>query len=770
MPNRADLLENHPVLLPLLPLLYVAWADGILTPSEMAEISARLEAEDWLAEDEKAAVREWLNPAQPPTVTQYERWLRAIRGAAVDIGPQARSTLADLGVAIAGFVGGGGDGEARWATPESRRALIAIEAALGIVGPEVCREMLAERPAPTETARDASFDIRACTAWLDGAHAPMRQRMRTLLADPIFDYRYEQDKAAQREQVLAWLKLLAAQGLGGLAFPKAVGGGGDMTQFVIAFEMLAFRDLSLVIKYGVQFGLFGGSIHQLGTAHHHQTYLPQVASLDLPGCFAMTEKNHGSNVRELETTATYDATTETFVIHTPHERAHKEYIGNAALHGQVATVFAQLRVGDERFGVHAFLVSIRTPDGTTMPGVRIEDCGYKLGLNGVDNGRLWFDHVSIPRENLLDRFAQVAPDGTYTSPIHSEGKRFFTMLSTLIGGRISVAKAGLSAAKSALTIAIRYGAQRRQFGPKDRPEIPILDYLTHQRRLFPSLATAVAIHCALDDLAEQFGQRLDEDALRSVENRASGLKAYATWFATHTIQTCREACGGEGYLAINRFADLKADTDIFTTFEGDNTVLLQQVAKGLLTSFRQSFSDMNVFGLLKYVARQAGTTLREHNPFVARNTDSEHLRDAAFHTDVFHYREQHLIQSTARRLKKRIDRGMDSFDAFIEVQDQIVEMAQAHVERVLLDRFAARVATAEEAIRVPLERLFALFALSHLDKHKAWYLEQGVMEPIKTRALTREVNALCRELRPDAVALVNAFAIPEACLAAPIAM
>ena len=222
---------------------------------------------------------------------------------------------------------------------------------------------------------------------------------------------------------------------------------------------------------------------------------------------------------------------------------------------------------------------VNTDGSILRDGVRIEDCGEKLGLNGVDNGRIWFDQVRIPRENLLDRFAQVAADGTYSSPITSPSRRFFTMLGTLVGGRVSVALAGLSASKSALTIAVRYGAGRRQFGPGGEAETVLLDYLTHQRRLLPRLATTYALNFALHQLAEQYAESTDDDR-REVEAMAAGLKAYATWHATDTIQTCRETCGGQGYLAANRFAALKADSDVFTTFEGDNTVLMQLVAKG----------------------------------------------------------------------------------------------------------------------------------------------------------------------------------------------
>ena len=260
-------------------------------------------------------------------------------------------------------------------------------------------------------------------------------------------------------------------------------------------------NLSLMVKAGVQWGLFGGAVQALGTDRHHERYLPAIMSLELPGCFAMTETGHGSDVQHLRTTAVYDPDSEEFVVHTPHESARKEYIGNAARDGRMAVVFAQLITAGEGHGVHALMVPIRDESGAPLPGVRIEDCGRKAGLNGVDNGRLTFDRVRVPRENLLNRYGDVAADGTYSSPIGSSGKRFFTMLGTLIRGRVSVAGTAMTAAKLALEIALRYGSARRQF---DRPgtdeETVVLDYLGHQRKLLPKLARTYALHFAQEQL------------------------------------------------------------------------------------------------------------------------------------------------------------------------------------------------------------------------------------------------------------------------------
>ena len=213
-------------------------------------------------------------------------------------------------------------------------------------------------------------------------------------------------------------------------------------------------DLSLLVKVGVQWGLFGGAILHLGTERHHRAYLRDLIELRLLGCFAMTERGHGSDVASIDTTAVYDIDTDEFVITTPHDDASKEYIGNAARDGRMAVVFAQLETPDGAHGVHAFVVPIRDDEGRVLPGVRIEDCGLKAGLNGVDNGRIWFDGVRIPRDNLLNRYGDVGRDGSYGTTIDNPTKRFFTMLGTLVQGRISVAAGAGSATKVALAIAV----------------------------------------------------------------------------------------------------------------------------------------------------------------------------------------------------------------------------------------------------------------------------------------------------------------------------
>ena len=296
------------------------------------------------------------------------------------------------------------------------------------------------------------------------------------------------------------------------------------------------------------------------------------------------------------------------------------------------------------------------------------------------------------------------------------------------------------------------------------------DYLTHQQRLLPRLATTYALNFALHQLVADYAASTDEDR-RQVEAMAAGLKAYATWHATDTIQACREACGGQGYLAANRFAALKADSDVFTTFEGDNTVLMQLVAKGLLTGYRRQFGEMKLLGLVRFLAGQAATAVAELNPIVTRMTDEDHLRDREFQLGALGWREEHLLGTLARRLKKRIDAGLDPFHALIEVQDHAVELARAHNERVVLERFSEVVAgTTDEELAQTLGTLCDLYALHRIEADRGWFLEHGYLEAGKAKAIRKLVNRLCREVRPQALPLVEAFDIPDELLAAPIAL
>jgi acyl-CoA oxidase len=612
---------------------------------------------------------------------------------------------------------------------------------------------------------------------LDGRWRDMKNRMREELSSEIFRPHYTPNTVIARTKVTEQMRIMAANGAAEDGFKKEHGGNGDVGAAVTQIEMLAMSDLSLMVKAGVQWGLFGGAIENLGTERHHTAYVKKLIDLELLGCFAMTETGHGSDVQALETTGTYDPDTQEFVIDSPTPSSRKDYIGGAASTARVAAVFAQLITNGEGHGVHCFVVPIRDDDGNDLPGVTTSDCQYKGGLPGVDNGRIQFDQVRIPRENLLNKYADVAEDGTYSSPIENQGRRFFTMLGTLIRGRVTVGGSAGAAARVALDIATRYALQRRQFeAPGADDEVLIMDYLVHQRRLFPLIAKSYALQFAQNELVAkchelQTSDDPDAEEQRELESRAAGLKAANTWHATRAIQEAREACGGAGYLAENRLIALKADTDVFTTFEGDNHVLTQLVAKELLTAYADDVKSMSPAQWVRFAANFAGERVIKRTAaqtimqtIVDSRQDNEEegsLFNRGTQVKMFEDREQYMLASVARRLQGK-SKDMSPFDAFNAVQDHVLHAAKAHIDRIILESFVAGIDSCEdEEAREILGMVCDLYALSVIEDDKAWFIEHRFLSTERSKAVTRAINDRCRKLRPHAELLVDGFGIPE---------
>tara|TARA_B100000378_G_scaffold278711_1_gene283044 strand:- start:6 stop:2057 length:2052 start_codon:yes stop_codon:yes gene_type:complete len=644
----------------------------------------------------------------------------------------------------------------------------------------------AVRPSETPTA-EPHIDAELVTRMLLGTWADTRREAREMIKDPAFWQINGLSMQEHRERVLSQLHLLVDAGGSRRAFPKKYGGLEDNGANLAGFEELVLADPSLQIKSGVQWGLFGSAIYQLGTEKHHDKWLPGVISLDLPGAFAMTETGHGSDVSAIGTTATYDPETEEFVIHTPFRGAWKDYLGNAALHGKAATVFAQLITGGVNYGVHCFFVPIRDDEGTFLPGVGGEDDGVKGGLNGIDNGRLHFDQVRIPRENLLNRYGDVAPDGTYSSPIDSPGRRFFTMLGALVQGRVSLDGASTWASALALTIAVTYGNQRRQFdNGAGTPEVTLLDYGKHQRRLLPRLAQVYAQAFAHDELLQMFdgvfsGRTDTPDEREDLETLAAALKALSTWNALDTIQEAREACGGQGFLAENRLTALRADLDIYVTFEGDNNVLLQLVGKRLLSDYAKQFKGKDAASLARFAVGQTagnvvhGAGLRQFGQVVTDFGSTARAVERGLRGDQQHEllgdRVQQMVSDIAGRLRpaSKMSRT-DAAALFNENQAELIEAGRAHGELLQWEAFTDAVNRIEDAdTKQVLTWLRDLFGLTLIEKHLSWYLINGRLSNQRAAAVTRYIDRLLRRLRPHAQELVDAFGYEPEHVRAPIA-
>lgn len=637
---------------------------------------------------------------------------------------------------------------------------------------------LAEGDAP-------SIDVDRVNDLLLGTWADTRRTAREMIKDPAFWRMDDLGKDEHRERVLSQLHLLVDNKAVHRAFPKAFGGEDNNGANISGFEELVAADPSLQIKAGVQWGLFGSAVLQLGTEEHHKKWLPGIMDLSIPGAFAMTEIGHGSDVAAAGTTATYDPETEEFVIHTPFRAATKEFLGNAALHGVAATVFAQLITNGVSHGVHCFYVPLRGDDGNDLPGIGREDDGLKGGLNGIDNGRLSFDHVRIPRTNLLNKYGDVAPDGTYSSSIDSPGRRFFTMLGTLVQGRVSLDGAASWGSALGLYIAITYATQRRQFDGADGQEVVLLDYGKHQRRLLPRLATTYAQIFAHDEFLQKFdgvfsGRTDTPHDREDLETLAAALKPLSTWHALDTLQEAREACGGAGYMYENRLVGLRADLDIYVTFEGDNNILLQLVGKRLLTDFAKQFKDKDAAALAKYAVGQTagkvfhGAGLRRFGQNIADFGSTARSVENGLRAEQQHElladRVQQMVADIAGRLRPAGKDKVLGEKLFNENQADLIEAARAHGELLQWEAFTDAVnSMPDDGTRQVLTWLRDLFGLQLIEKHLAWHIINGRLSTQRAAAVSSYIDRLCLRLRPHALDLVNAFGYEPEHVRAPLA-
>lgn len=642
-------------------------------------------------------------------------------------------------------------------------------------------------PHTPEEASEPRIDIAAVTDLLLGTWAETRREAREMIKDPAFWRIDGQPMPEHRERTLTQLHLLVEHGGSRRAFPAEYGGKGDNGANLAGFQELVLADPSLQIKSGVQWGLFGSAIYQLGTKEHHDRWLPGVIDMSLPGAFAMTETGHGSDVAAIGTTATYDADTEEFVIHTPFRGAWKDYLGNAALHGKAATVFAQLITGGVNYGVHCFFVPLRDESGAFLPGIGGEDDGVKGGLNGIDNGRLHFDQVRIPRTNLLNRYGDVAADGSYSSDIPSPGRRFFTMLGALVQGRVSLDGASTTGTALALHIAVTYANQRRQFDSgAGTSEVVLLDYGKHQRRLLPLLAQNYAQFFAHDELLQKFdgvfsGRADTPEEREDLETLAAALKPLSTWNALDTIQEAREACGGAGFLAENRMVGLHQDLDVYVTFEGDNNVLLQLVGKRLLADYARQFKGADAAKLARFAVGQTagkvfhGAGLRQLGQSVADLGSTARsvelgLREDQQH-DLLAGRVQQMVADVAAALRPASKLSpAEAADLFNRHQAELIEAARAHGELLQWEAFTDGVnRIADAGTRRVLTWLRDLFGLHLVEKHLAWYLINGRLSAQRAASVSRYIDRLAARLRPHAQDLVDAYGFAPEHVRAPIA-
>ena len=631
---------------------------------------------------------------------------------------------------------------------------------------------------PTSAMSPVGAQLRAA---LDGNFHEFKERLRQALPPEVVVRPHDQSMAEAREWTLTSLRELGPSGYNRVGMPAELGGTHDQAHSVAAFEVLATGDLSLTIKAGVQSGLFGGAILNLGNEEQRAAWLPAVMSMELLGCYGMTELGRGSDVQSLETTITYLPESKEFEVHTPNESATKAYIGNAAQHGEMAAVFGQLIVDGENHGVHCIIVPIRDGQGGPLPGVTLRDHGLKGGLLGVDNGMMAFEHVRVPRTNLLNRYGDVSEEGVYSSPIERRGERFSTMLSTLVRGRISVGGAAASATRRGLVIAARHAMNREQFKKPTNEPVTIIEYQTHQKKLIPEIARAYAFGFAQNELIRQYQARIaaqgsaeaEGDMARELETRAAGMKVLQTRWANDTLQVCREACGGYGYMAENGLTTLRQDADVFATFEGDNTVLQLLVARSLLAQFKANWSNLNLLDAARKSSALVGNRILERTTgkatidrlvsIASAKRGAAKLRARGWHVEMLEYRERRISESLGMRMRDVLKlEKEEQFDGLNRCQIHMVDAADAHMERVVLEAFIEGISATEEGpARDLLIKLCDLYALATIEKHAVWYLERAVIDGSRSHDVSLAVEKLSAELVDDLPAILEGLGVNE---------
>ncbi|KAI7989167.1 Peroxisomal acyl-coenzyme A oxidase 1 [Camellia lanceoleosa] len=507
----------------------------------------------------------------------------------------------------------------------------------------------------------------------------------------------------------------------------------------------------------LHWGMFVPAIKGQGTEEQQQKWLPLAYKMQIIGCYAQTELGHGSNVQGLETTATFDPQTDEFVIHSPTLTSSKWWpggLGKVSTHG---VIYARLITDGRDHGVHGFIVQLRSlEDHSPLPGITVGDIGMKFGngaYNTMDNGVLRFDHVRIPRDQMLMRVSQVTREGKY---MQSDVPRQL-VYGTMVYVRQTIVADASCALSRAVCIATRYSAVRRQFGSQNGgPESQVIDYKTQQNRLFPLLASAYAFRFVgewLKWLYTDVTQRLqanDFSTLPEAHACTAGLKSVTTTATADGIEECRKLCGGHGYLCTSGLPELFAVYVPACTYEGDNIVLLLQVARFLMKTVSQLGSGKKPVGTTSYMGQIEHLMQCRSN--VQRAEDW--LKPSAI-LEAFESRAARMSVACAQNLTK----FTNPEEGFAELSADLVEAAVAHCQLIIVSKFIEKLLQdiPGKGVREQLEALCNIYALFLLHKHQGDFLSTGCITAKQASLANDQLRSLYSQVRPNAIALVDAF-------------
>ncbi|OIW10848.1 hypothetical protein TanjilG_27794 [Lupinus angustifolius] len=533
-----------------------------------------------------------------------------------------------------------------------------------------------------------------------------------------------------------------------VAVMKAVWAGSrDAYELFHRFSRLVANDPEMFIP----------AIKAQATEEQQKQWLPLANKMKIIGSYTQTELGHGSNVRGLETTATFDPKTDEFVLNSPTLTATKWWPGGLGKIATHALAHARLIIDDKDYGVHGFLVQLRSlDDHLTLPGITIGDIGMKYGsgaYNTMDNGSLIFDHVRIPRNQMLMRLSQVTREGKY---VPSNVPRQLSY-GTMVYVRQKIVFDASIALSRAVCISTRYSAVRRQFGSHNgSPETQVIDYKTQQARLFPLLASAYAIRFVsewLNSFYKDLLQRLeakDFSTLPEAHACTAGLKSITTSVAADGIEECRKLCGGHGYLTSSGLPELSAVYIPACTYEGDNVVMLLQVARYLMKTISQLKSGNKPVGTTAYLGR--AEQLMQYHSDVLRAEDW--LKPNVV-VEAFEARAARMSMACAQNLSK----FNNPEDGFQELSADLVEAATAHCQLIIVSKFIEKLQQdiPGKGVKEQLGVLRSIYALFLLHKHIGDFLSTDCITPKQGYLANEQLRSLYSQVRPNAIALVDAF-------------
>ena len=533
----------------------------------------------------------------------------------------------------------------------------------------------------------------------------------------------------------------------------------DPNKYYYSAQILFAYDQGLGHRLGVDFELYLASILNFGT-EKHMSYVKNLFLLEDFGCFALTELAHGSDARNIQTIAEYDPTTKEFVLNTPSDLALKFWVGSAHKLANKAIVFAQLSIFNVIYGIHAFIVPIREKIGDEQikPGIEIGDCGPKIGLNSLDNGFIRFNKVRIPLENLLDKFSKVSEAGVFSSQIKGNFERFGFLLGSIMNrSRIFLCARVNINLLGALTIATRFCFLRRQFGNNNlKQEIPIIEYHTVQYRLIPYLAGGIVMRILNQGLYDLWETNkiiiLDPKNSLTAEIHAivSTLKPLCSWYARKGIQECRDLCGGFGYSSYSKLSQIYDDNEINITWEGDNTVLLQQSAKFLFECMKHIKNGNKIpyatLDFLKYkslLKEKCGTKNRKETMKIVNLTK------------MFQFRVIHLLYQSMKIIDINERKYTNPFDVWNNSQVfYLRDVALAYGELLILRDMGNRITKVnDKKTRKIIKKCTSLYALKNIEENFGQF--QNYFNMRQFQLVKESISYLCSELKKDLLDIVD---------------